>query len=235
MTIVSPSTWLADCAKKSSLMRNCRVETIHYGVDTHVFKCIDKTIARSILGLPEDKSIILFGAANLNDERKGFNILVDSLEIFSESKTELFSNVILVTFGSSTGDILHSFKEKTVSLGHLYDDFSLALAYSAADVFVAPSIQDNLPNTLIESIACGTPCVAFDVGGISDIISHKENGYLCIPRDARDLASDIAWVVEHRNLHAALSENARRIAQDLFPLEAQAHQYVSLFNEIIEG
>lgn len=235
MTIVTPSTWLAECAKKSSLMKNYRIETIHNGVDTNRFQRIDKTVARSILGLPRDKSIILFGAANLNDERKGFKVLVDSLKILSESKRELFGNTALVVFGSSETNSLHCFEDNTIFLGHLYDDFSLSIAYSSADVFVAPSIQDNLPNTLIESNACGTPCVAFDVGGINNIITHKENGYLCAPGDPKDLAAGIAWVIEHKDLHVVLSDNSKRRAQTLFHLETQAHQYFSLFRNILDA
>jgi len=120
-------------------------------------------------------------------------------------------------------------------LGTLSDDLSLALVYSAADVFVLPSTQDNLPNTVLEAIACGTPCVAFNIGGMPDMIEHQKNGYLAQPYKIEDLAQGIAWVLENKERHRKLGDRAREKAEQEFTLEIQARRYLSLFTEILSG
>ena len=120
-------------------------------------------------------------------------------------------------------------------MGTLSDDLSLAIVYSAADVFVLPSTQENLPNTVMEAIACGTPCVTFDIGGMPDMIEHQQNGYLAQPYKFEDLAQGIAWVLENKKRHQKLSYRAREKVEQEFTLQIQACRYSSLYTEVIAG
>lgn len=229
MTIVTPSKWLEKCARASSLFRERRIETIPYGLDLDIYRPIDKTMARSLLNLPLDKKIVLFGATVLSDERKGWHFLQLALE--SIASTCLAGNISLLTFGSYARED-QKINLETYELGKLHDDATLALAYSAADVFVAPSVQDNLPNTVLEAISCGTPCVAFHIGGMSDMIDHQKNGYLSMPFDYEDLAQGIVWILEDENRYEKLRHQAREKAEAEFSLNYQAARYSRLFCEL---
>ncbi len=232
ITIVSPSVWLAKCASSSSLFRNRRIEVIPNGIDTQRYKPMNRQIVRELLNLPQDKRLILFGAVNATSApRKGFNLLQPALQ--SLCKSEWHDKVELVVIGSSQPENETDLGFKSHYLGKLSDDISLAQIYGAADVFVAPSIQDNLPNTVLEAIACGTPCVAFKIGGMSDLIEHEKNGYLAQPFEVEDLAQGIAWVLEHKERHQKLCDRARKKVEQEFTQELQARSYVSLYTEIL--
>jgi glycosyltransferase involved in cell wall biosynthesis len=184
--------------------------------------------------LPQDKQLVLFGALKAtSDKRKGFHLLQPALQDLSKSGWQ--EGLELVIFGSSAPEKPLDLGFKTHYLGTLSDDLSLALVYSAADVFVLPSTQDNLPNTVLEAIACGTPCVAFNIGGMPDMIEHQKNGYLAQPYKIEDLAQGIAWVLENKERHRKLGDRAREKAEQEFTLEIQARRYLSLFTEILSG
>ena len=232
LTIVTPSLWLANCASSSSLFKNLRVEVIPYGLNTEIYRPINRQVAREMLRLPQDKQLILFGSLRATSEkRKGFNLLQQAMQDLSQSGCQ--NDVELVVFGASEPENSPEFGFKAHYLGTLNDDLSLGLAYAAADVFVAPSVQDNLPNTVMEAIACGTPCVAFKVGGMPDLIEHQKNGYLAQPYQIEDLAQGIAWVLNNQERHQKLSHRAREKAEQEFTLKIQASRYLSLFTEIL--
>ena len=233
LTVVTPSTWLGECAKKSSLFYKTRVEVIPNGIDLNRFKPIDKNIAKDILCLPKDKKLILFGAISaLSDKRKGFSLLKGALKKYSSKENK---DIELIIFGSSRPRDEENLGFKTYYLGQLNDEISLALVYSAADAMIVPSIQDNLPNTVMESLACGTPVVAFDVGGISDMIDHKKNGYLAKPFDTGDLAFGIKWVLEEDKKWKQLSHNAREKVVNQFDIVKVAKRYEDLYEDILKN
>ena len=232
LTIVTPSKWLAQCASSSSLFRNLRIETIPNGLDLQRYKPVNRQIVRSLLNLPQNKQLILFGAVKAtSDRRKGFHLLEPALQSLCQSGWQ--DKIELVVVGASQSDNQAGLGFKTHYLGKLNDDISLAQVYAAADVFVAPSIQDNLPNTVIEAIACGTPSVAFKIGGMPEIIEHQQNGYLAQPYDIEDLARGIVWLLEDKEKHQKLGDRARAKAEQKFTLELQARRYTSLYNEIM--
>jgi glycosyltransferase involved in cell wall biosynthesis len=234
LTIVCPSSWLAECARTSSLFKDVRVEVIPYGLDTGKYKPLNRQVARELLHLPQDKQLVLFGALKAtSDKRKGFHLLQPALQDLSKSGWQ--EGLELVIFGSSAPEKPLDLGFKTHYLGTLSDDLSLALVYSAADIFVLPSTEDNLPNTVLEAIACGTPCVAFNIGGMPDMIEHEKNGYLAQPYKIEDLAQGIAWVLENKERHRKLGDRAREKAEQEFTLEIQARRYLSLFTEILSG
>jgi glycosyltransferase involved in cell wall biosynthesis len=234
LTLVTPSQWLANCAQSSSLFRGRRIEVIPNGLDLQIYKPIDSHMARQILNLPQDKQLILFGAVRAtSDRRKGFHFLQPALHQLSQITQR--DNIQLVIMGASAPPHPLNLGFETHYLGTLKDDVSLALAYSAADVFVAPSVQDNLPNTVLEAIACGTPCVAFDIGGMPDLIKHKHNGYLARPYEIEDFAQGINWILDDRERLQKLSEASRAKAEQEFTLTLQASRYRDLFQEIVEA
>jgi glycosyltransferase involved in cell wall biosynthesis len=231
LTVVTPSVWLAQCAQSSSLFKNLRVEVIPNGLDTQKYQPIPRPIARSILNLPQDKPLVLFGAMYPNsDRRKGFHLLQQALQILS--KTEQGKPIQLVIFGASQPQEPLELGLQSHYLGRLNDEISLAVVYAAADVFVAPSIQDNLPNTVMEALACGTPCVAFNIGGMPDMIEHQRNGYLAQPFESEDLAKGIVWVLENQERYHKLCDHARQKAEQEFTLEIQSRRYESLYRQL---
>ncbi|WP_220721017.1 glycosyltransferase [Agarivorans litoreus] len=175
--VVCPSSWLAECSKQSFLFKDQPTQVISNCIDQEVYKPVDKQVARDLLGLPRNKQLILFGAmSSTSDPRKGYTYLKEAMQLLK--KKHKVDDVELVVFGASRGDTENETGIATHYMGRLYDDVSLVLLYNAADLFVAPSLQDNLPNTLVEALACGTPCVAFDIGGMKDLISNSTHGEL---------------------------------------------------------
>ena len=229
LTIVTPSTWLAKCASSSSLFKDVRVEVIPNGLDTQQYKPIPQQVARELLNLPQHKQLILFGAMYPNsDRRKGFYLLQQALQ--SIKKSAKHDSIEVVIFGAARPKEPIELGLPCHYLGKLNDDISLAVVYSAADVFVAPSTQDNLPNTVMEALACGTPCVAFNIGGMPDMIEHQHNGYLAQALDSEDLARGIIWVLENQETNH-LRHRARQKADKEFTLDLQARRYKSLYLE----
>jgi glycosyltransferase involved in cell wall biosynthesis len=232
LTIVALSSWLAKCANSSSLFKAQRVEIIPNGLDIEIYRPINRKVARELLKLPQDKQILVFGSLKATgDKRKGFYLLQPALQELSKSGWK--DKLELVIFGASQPENPPEFGFKAHYLGTLSDDLSLALVYSAADVFVVPSTQENLANTVMEAISCGIPCVAFNIGGMPDMIEHQENGYLAQPYKIEDLAQGIVWVLENQERYQKLSHRARKKAEQEFTLEIQAQRYLSLFTEIL--
>jgi len=229
VTIVTPSRWLSKCAAESSLLSGKRIETIPNGLDLRRYRPINKSLARRLLGLPEDKQLLLFGAlASTSDPRKGFQHLQPAL---AELTRRGWSNKLeLLVLGASRPSVPPNLSLPTHYLGRMADDISLVLTYSAADAFVAPSEQDNLPNTVLEAMACGTPCVAFDIGGISDLIESGTGGYLATPFSPADLASGIEHVL-HANA-GSMSQTVRQKIEREFDLELIARRHHRLYEQL---
>lgn len=229
LTLVAPSHWLADCARASSLFRGVRVEVIPNGIDTTVFRPLEKRAARALLGLPQERTIVLFGAVNaLSDTNKGWPLLQAALRIVSASRPDLLA----VVFGGAVPAQQPETGLETIFLGRLSDDAALIAAYSAADVFVAPSLQESFCQTVLEAMACGTPAVAFGATGLLDLIEHHRTGYLAAPYDVNDLARGILWILDEER-HAALAEAARQRATDAFDIELVTTRYLALYHTVL--
>ncbi|MBV8882587.1 MAG: glycosyltransferase family 4 protein [Chroococcidiopsidaceae cyanobacterium CP_BM_RX_35] len=233
LTIVSPSSWLAACAKASSLFANSRIEIIPHGLDLEIYKPVGASWARDLLNLPQDKRLILFGASpgTAGDTRKGFQYLAPALRKLSQFEEQ--HQLELVIFGATQPENPPNLGFKIHYLGQFHDDLSLSLVYSAADVMVVPSVQEAFGQTASESLACGTPVVAFDATGLKDIVEHRQNGYLANPFEVDDLAQGIAWVLEDRERWQILSIAARKKAEREFALTIQADRYISLIDDIL--
>jgi glycosyltransferase involved in cell wall biosynthesis len=177
--------------------------------------------------LPIDKTIIAFGAINATDDpNKGFTHLYSAMQDIKANDAEL------VVFGSNKPIDAPDFKQPVHYLGHLHDEVSLRVLYSAADVMIVPSLQENLSNAIMESLACGTPVVAFNIGGNSDMIDHRINGYLAAPFNPTDLANGIEWVLNAPN-YQQLCNNARNKVLTKFDSKVVVQQYMTLYKEIL--
>jgi glycosyltransferase involved in cell wall biosynthesis len=227
LTIIGLSQWLKTCAEQSQLFQDTKVINLPNLLNTQTFSPIDKKIARELLKLPQDKKLVLFGAMSATaDPRKGFKELSQALDKLPEG-------IELIVFGSSKPKDKTTFKQQAHYLGYLHDNISLRLLYSAADVMVVPSLQENLSNAIMESLACGTPVVAFAIGGNGDMIDHQQNGYLAQPFDPKDLAHGIEWVLNHPDYHT-LSIQARQKVLDQFDAPRVAQQYIATYQTALK-
>jgi glycosyltransferase involved in cell wall biosynthesis len=230
--LVALSRGLSDCARASGLFRDRPVEVIPNGLDLTIYRPIDRAAARTVLGLPRDRPLVAFGAMfNTSDYNKGFHLLQPALQQLASTRQD----TELVVFGATSARHAADFNMPIHFLGTLRDDLTLALAYSAADVFVSPSLQENLPNTVLEALACATPCVAFRIGGQPDLIDHRQNGYLAEPYEVNDLAAGIRWVLEDRERWTRLSQAARQKVEREFEISLIARRYKRLYEELVSG
>lgn len=223
--IVTPSQWLTECAKNSQLFKDFKVEVIPYGIPVSLFVKRNRQYCRDILNLPQDKILILFGA-EYKAERKGFKWLIQALKLLKK-KVDV-SKIALVTFGPRWF-MPAFFKELGFSvyqLGYIQDETRLSCVYSAADMFIIPSVEDNLPNTMLESMACSTPVVAFSAGGIIDVIEPYQTGLLAEVKNVEELAEKIEWMINHPDRRQEIGENGRRLIEQKYTLQIQAKRYL---------
>jgi glycosyltransferase involved in cell wall biosynthesis len=231
MYIVGDSKWLARCASESILMKNWQVKSILYPLDLDVWKPIEKNLARSLLNLPNDVPLLAFGAmGGAIDPRKGFDLLADSIQILHSKQN--CNGLQLLVFGERKPELAQNLGFPIHYFGHLYDDQSLRMLYSAADALVVPSRQEAFGQTASEAHACGTPVIAFDTGGLPDIIDHMFTGYLAKPFSIEDLSEGIAWVLENCDANK-LGLNARARALNKFSPSIIANDYINLYKDIL--
>lgn len=225
ITLVGCSKWIANEASKSALCRDYSVHclTIHNPIDAELYKFVERKVARDYLGINTSKKIILFGAVYaMSDMRKGFQYLYECIKGLDTTK------YLLMVFG--TDEVNHFSEFEAICMGKISDEKIMTMIYNAADVFVAPSIQENLANTVLESLSCGTPVVAFDVGGMKDMIISDFNGKLVEPydvlslRDSIDVATSKGW-----NREAIVDDIKARFSKEII-----GQQYCDLYNKILK-
>jgi len=232
VTVVATSEWLAKEARASSIFRDRDVRVIPNAIDIETFRPIPRHIARSIFKLPQSKRIIMFSAFSATTHpRKGGHLLLTAIEQIVNSYGT--NDVELVILGSSRPEHSKDLGIPVHYMGHFADDISQVLLYSAADVLVAPSMQENLSNTVLEALACGTPVVSFCIGGMPDMIKHQVNGYLAQAFEPDDLAAGIMWVLDNDDRLKQLSENARLQVAERYTFEKIARSYESLYGELL--
>ena len=233
LTLVAPSTWIGERARSSFLFRERRVETIPTGVDLEAFKPVDQESARRCLGIPVEKKVILFGAFDpIRDYRKGYNQLLEALETLAHS--ELSNDIIAITFGAHQEDII-KYPLPSIHLGRLDTNENLKFAYNAADLIAVPSLEDNLPNVALEALACGTPIIGYSIGGMPDVVKHRETGFLGDPDDHGVLGRMIFSCLSDDNLLASMRVASRLHAEKHFSLQRQVSSYISLFQELLDA
>jgi len=226
VSIIAPSQWLVDESKKASLTKNANSICVPNTLNSALFTNLNKVEACKKLGLDVSKKYILFSAANPNDVRKGFSYFVEAVERLKKEYAN-HSQLELLVMGKEQ-KAFSSLALKLNNLGFITSEEKAALIYSAASVFVIPSLEDNLPNTIMEALSCGTPCVGFAIGGIQEMIKTGVNGYLATPRDEKDLTKGI---IEVLNSSLNLEEGARNWMLEKYSNEVIAKQYLKVFNE----
>ncbi len=228
MFVVVPSKWLLDCIQVSKLMCRWPISLIPNALNTEHWINRDRRECRIALGLPLEKRIVLFGAfGGIEDKRKGLDLLFEALVKLPNRFPKLAEQVELVIFGQSEPFENRSFSLKTRYFGHLTDDSSLNILYSACDVFTLPSRQDNCPLTIQESLSSGTPVVAFKTTGAESLLVHKSNGYLADFESAEDLLNGIVWVLEGSDLE--LSRASRNFAVNNFDSKLISKKYLEIY------
>ena len=230
LEIICPSAWLAEKVKKSTLLGSRKVHVIPNAYPTQDFTPVNKLAARLKLNLPLNKKLILFGADNLKNMRKGGDMLADALKVLKEISS-IAKDIEVVAYGNRSIDL----PLFTHSLGFLKTSEQLKLAYSACDVYAFPSREDNAPLTVGESLLCGTPVVAFPVGNVPDLVAHKKNGYIASYENTRDLAEGIRWVTEgtsHQDF-LKMSINCRLIAANYHDPTTAAERHISVYKKML--
>lgn len=235
LQVVAPSRWLAECARASRLFSGLPLQTIPYGLDLRHFARHPRGEARRRLGLPQPGFFLLAGADHGAERRKGFLELSRALELCrmdAEFRKRADEGLIrLLCFGRSS----EAFKRLPIrvhTLGYLNSNETLSAAYSAADLFVLPSLEDNLPNTILEALSCGAPVAAFRVGGIPDLIEEGRTGFLARPGEAADLARVLVTSAANGPRLEAMRADCRRHAEKCFPLRLQASRYQELYRRM---
>lgn len=223
---VGISQWLTDEARSSFVLQGRDLRTIPNGIDTSIFRPIDKAVSRSILGISTAKKIVLVGAQSPTHFYKGFGSFLEAIRHLDPARYHL------CFFGHTDTRMTESTGFDSTSFGFVHDDVALRLIYSSADVFVAPSHMEAFGKTLAESMACNTPVVCFDIGGPREIVDHRQNGYRAFPRDSADLAAGIEWVCDQPASHD-LGSRAREKIVNTFDASLIASEYLRLYRQLL--
>lgn len=229
IVIVTLSKWLTEQAQQSMLNR-FPIHHIPNGIDTNVYLPLEQDLSRRVLDIPKTKKVLMFGAQNLADPRKGGDLLVQAIQKLPDS---LKAETVLLTIGTVNQSMADSLGMEMVNLGYVESDRLKVIAYSAADVFVFPTRSDNLPLVLQESMACGTPMVSFEVGGVPDLVRHGTTGYLSAPTQPSDLCAGIVKLLNNHDLRMQMGQQCREIALQEYSLELQAQQYIDLYQKAL--
>lgn len=226
---VACSRWLAGAARHSGLLDGQRVESIPNPIDTKVFRQRDREESRQRLQLPSDKRLILFVAQRVTNANKGIQYLIDACHQLANMYPDMINTTGMLLLGGHAEELENHFPFPVYPLGYVSDDKNIVDVYNAADVFVMPSLSENLPNTIMEAMACGVPCVGFKVGGIPEMIVHQKTGYVARYRDSSDLADGIRWALDADR--AALCSQALRKVSHEYSQSAVAQRYIEVYNE----
>lgn len=229
---VACSNWLKSQAERSSLLKHSKVVTIPNPLDTNLFSPLDKLEVRKRLGLSLDGYFLLFGAAKVGDVRKGFEYYFEALRLLNFEMPELRGRLELIFMGEAGLEIPKDIPYPAHFTGFLTDEKKIADWYNAASLFVLPSLEENLPNMIMESMACGTPVVGFATGGIPEMIDHKYNGYVARYKDSRDLMKGICWLLNRADSRE-VSENARKKVVDYYSEKLIAERFSQLYSELL--
>ena len=230
VSYVACSQWLADEARKSALLEGQLITNIPNPIDTRVFRPVDKQQCRQHLSLPVDRRVILFVSQRVTDPRKGMSYFVDAIRLLAEQHPEMRQNTVVAILGGHAEDVASQLALPAYPLGYVSNTQRIVEVYSAADVFVLPSLEDNLPNTLMESMACGVPCVGFKVGGIPEMIDHEQNGYVAQFQQTDDLAAGIRYVLDGAD-YEALSQHCLQKVAHSYSQQSVAKRYIEVYED----
>ena len=231
---VTCSEWLRDVALSSSLLRDAQVVAIPNPIDTDVFKpasTSERAAFRAEKGISPSAKILLFVAMKVSESYKGFRFLPEALQILKARLPE--ESFEIVVLGKSDPSALSALPYPVHALGLVHGAENLARIYGAADVFITPSLADNLPNTVMESLSCGTPVVGFRTGGIPEMVGHQQEGYIAAQGDAHDLAEGVQWIFSGKLPLSVLQQNARQKVEKTYANRVVAAQYLKVYERML--
>lgn len=227
---VTCSRWLADKAKKSGLLSGQKVISIPNPIDSRAFTKENREEARLYAGLPEGKKLILFVSQRVTDKRKGMDYFITAINKMVEAHPEMKDNCGIAILGGKAEELADKLPLPSYPLGYVSEEKKIASIYNSVDLFVLPSLEDNLPNTIMEAMACGVPCVGFNTGGIPEMIDHLKNGYVAEYKSSDDLARGIHWVLSEAD-HQSLSNEAMKKVNQCYSQYAVAMKYIEAYNQ----
>ena len=222
---VACSRWLASEAKKSALLRGQKITSIPNPINTHIYKKCNKEEARQRLGLPLDRRLILFASQRATNTLKGISYLIEACGLLAD-----IPHLGVIILGGHAEEVVHQLSLEAFPLGYVNDEQRIVDVYNAADVFVLPSLSENLPNTIMEAMACGVPCVGFRVGGIPEEIDHQANGYVADYRSAEDLARGIRWILTEADYDTLSRQAIHKVAQN-YSQQSVAMKYLDVYHQ----
>lgn len=231
LTIVAPSRWMASLVRESPLLGRFPLQVIPNGLDTEIFRPIPKPVAREVLGLKPEARVILFIGHTEAAPRKGETYLREALVRLTGT---LVMDLVLLVMGTSRWEWLDAPNCSTKCIGPVTNDLLMAAVYAAADVFVSPTLAENSPNGVLESMACGTPAVAFNIGGVPELVGHLETGYLAAYKDSADLARGIELLLTDGVLRERLGRRCREVVEGEHGLDLQARRFEGLYRGILQ-
>lgn len=231
ITFIACSHWLEERAQSSNLLLGQTVTNIPNPINTNLFKPRNKKEARSKCHLPQSGKLILFGSVKSTDKRKGIDYLIESCNLLVQKYPELKQSMAVVAFGNQSQQLESLLPFPVYPLNYVKNERDLVDVYNAVDLFVTPSLEENLPNTIMEAMACGIPCIGFQVGGIPEMIDHLHNGYVAQYKSAEDFANGIYWALTESE-YPALSEQACRKAVANYSESIVAKKYIDIYNKI---
>lgn len=229
---VACSKWLGGKARQSGLLTGLQLSVIPNPIDTHVFYPKDKHSARLHSTLPDDKRIILFVSQRVTLERKGIAYFIKAVSLLVERYPEMRDNTAIAILGGHADEMSSQLALPSYPLGYVRSERQIVDVYNSADVFVMPSLDENLPNTIMESMACGVPTVGFKVGGIPEMIDHQKNGYLANFKDAEDLANGLRWVLDEADKDELKKQCVQKV-MSCYSQRAVAMKYIEVYNQAL--
>ncbi|MBP3511504.1 MAG: glycosyltransferase [Prevotella sp.] len=232
ISYVTCSQWLGGEARDSALLKGQTVTTIPNPIDTGLFRPADRSAARRAAGLPEGKRIILFVAQKATNWYKGMDYLAEACRMMAEQYPGMKDDTAVAVIGGHADDVMQGIPFEAFPLGYISDERTMAAVYNAADVFVLPSLSENLPNTIMEAMACGVPCVGFRVGGIPEMIDHRQNGYVADLASAEDLAKGLRWVLHEADREKLAAAALRKVAAN-WSQQSVAMRYIEVYNHAL--
>ncbi len=232
ISYVGCSQWMASQADKSSLLKGQHIVSIPNPINTSLYRPTDKREARERCGLPQDMKLILFGSVKITDKRKGILYFIDSCKLLAEQHPELKEKLGVVVLGNRSDQLANMLPFQVFPQEFLMDDHKIADIYNSVDLYATPSLEENLPNTIMEAMACGVPCVGFNVGGIPEMIDHLHNGYVAEYKSVEDFTNGIGWVLEAPD-YKRMSEEAARKVMSHYSSRVIAQRYIHEYNKLL--
>ena len=228
ISYVTCSQWMEAQARKSSLLAGQQIVSIPNPINTHLFRPTDKQEARKRCQLPQDKKLILFGSVKITDKRKGFLYFIDACKLLVKEHPELQEQLGVVVLGNRSGVLGDLLPFEVFPQEFLMDDYKIADIYNSVDLYATPSLEENLPNTIMEAMACGVPCVGFNTGGIPEMIDHLRNGYVAEYKSVEDFTQGLYHILSAAD-YQQMSEEAVHKVVTHYSMQVVAQRYIEVY------